>query len=118
MIRNIVEERKLFMEKTGEKSSGSPIDVIHVLLSDTKESSDNTQKLPRLPSDITENIIEMMIAGEDSVPMVMTLAVKYLSDNPVALSRVVVCSFLSNYDTKYSLLELYVYDNSLSNNKT
>lgn len=89
MVRKIVEERKLGMEKIGEKSSGSPIDVIHALLSDTKESSDNTQQLPRLPLDnITENIIEMMIAGEDSVPMAMTLAVKYLSDNPVALSRV------------------------------
>ncbi|KAL8123758.1 hypothetical protein AgCh_011668 [Apium graveolens] len=89
MVKNIVEERKLGMEQTGEKSSATPIDVIDVLLSDTKESSDNTQQLPRLPSDITENIIEMMIAGEDSVPMAMTLAVKYLNDNPVALSRVV-----------------------------
>lgn len=94
MVRKIVEERKLSTEKNGEKISGSPIDVIHALLSDTKESSENQQQLPRLPLNIiTENIIEMMIAGEDSVPMVMTLAVKYLSDNPVALSRIVVCSF-------------------------
>lgn len=101
MILKIVEERKLDMEKTGETSSATPIDVIHVLLSDTKESSDNTQQLPRLPSDIAENIIEMMIAGEDSVPMAMTLAVKNLNDNPVALSRVVVYSFLSNCNTLY-----------------
>ena len=99
MVRKIVEERNLGMAKTGEKNSGSPIDVIQALLSDTKESSDNTQQLQGLPLDIvTENIIEMMIAGEDSVPMVMTLAVKYLSDNPAALSRVVVYSFLSNYN--------------------
>ncbi|KAK3026535.1 hypothetical protein RJ639_041832, partial [Escallonia herrerae] len=35
------------------------------------------------------NIVEMMIPGEDSVPMVMTLAVKYLSDSPLALARLV-----------------------------
>nr|XP_017248851.1 PREDICTED: 3-epi-6-deoxocathasterone 23-monooxygenase isoform X1 [Daucus carota subsp. sativus] len=90
MVRKIVEERNLGMAKTGEKTSGSPIDVIQALLSDTKESSDNTQQLQGLPLDIvTENIIEMMIAGEDSVPMVMTLAVKSLSDTPATLSRVV-----------------------------
>lgn len=87
MVTKIVEERKLGMDKTGGKDS--PNDAIDVLLRDTEESSHETQQ--RLPLDfISGNIIEMMIPGEDSVPMVMTLAVKYLSDSPVALSRVVV----------------------------
>lgn len=88
MVTKIVEERKLGMDKTEEK--GSPNDAIDVLLRDTGESAHETQQHQRLPLDfISGNIIEMMIPGEDSVPMVMTLAVKYLSDSPVALSRVV-----------------------------
>nr|KAJ0215559.1 hypothetical protein LSAT_V11C300130590 [Lactuca sativa]KAJ0215683.1 hypothetical protein LSAT_V11C300130650 [Lactuca sativa]KAJ0216939.1 hypothetical protein LSAT_V11C300130630 [Lactuca sativa]KAJ0218017.1 hypothetical protein LSAT_V11C300130690 [Lactuca sativa]KAJ0218196.1 hypothetical protein LSAT_V11C300130610 [Lactuca sativa] len=84
MVRKIVDDRKMAMEKKETKDSGSPNDAIDVLLRDTGES-DGTQQ--RLPLDfISGNIIEMMIPGEDSVPMIMTLAVKYLSDNPVALS--------------------------------
>ncbi|XP_023749033.1 3-epi-6-deoxocathasterone 23-monooxygenase CYP90C1 [Lactuca sativa] len=84
MVRKIVYDRKMAMEKKETKDSGSPNDAIDVLLRDTGES-DGTQQ--RLPLDfISGNIIEMMIPGEDSVPMIMTLAVKYLSDNPVALA--------------------------------
>lgn len=84
MVRKIVDYRKMAMEKKETKDSCPPNDAIDVLLRDTGES-DGTQQ--RLPLDfISGNIIEMMIPGEDSVPMIMTLAVKYLSDNPVALA--------------------------------
>lgn len=104
------------MEKKETKDSGSPNDAIDVLLRDTGES-DGTQQ--RLPLDfISGNIIEMMIPGEDSVPMIMTLAVKYLSDNPVALSCLMVrinyemntFMFFNNlFETlSYDLIEFYM----------
>uniref|UniRef100_A0A5B7AIL3 22alpha-hydroxysteroid 23-monooxygenase n=1 Tax=Davidia involucrata TaxID=16924 RepID=A0A5B7AIL3_DAVIN len=85
MVRRIVEERKVALEKTDEK--GIANDAVDVLLRDTSESNDTQQSLPL--DFISGNIIEMMIPGEDSVPMVMTLAVKFLSDSPVALKRLV-----------------------------
>lgn len=87
MVKKIVEERKLGMEKNN--TCGLLVkDAVDVLLGDTGEFNETQQ---RLPFDfISGNIIEMMIPGEDSVPMVMTLAVKYLSDSPAALARMVV----------------------------
>ncbi|CAL5369147.1 unnamed protein product [Camellia sinensis] len=85
MVRRIVEDRKMDLEKTDDK--GMPNDAVDVLLRDTGESNEVNQRLPM--DFIAGNIIEMMIPGEDSVPMVMTLAVKFLSDSPVALSRLV-----------------------------
>lgn len=87
MVRKIVEERKLSIEKTGEK--GFANDTLDVLLRDTGDSDDKQ----RLSFDfISGNIVEMMIPGEDSVPMVITLAIKFLSDDPVILKQLVVGS--------------------------
>lgn len=84
MVRKIVEERKLSIEKTGEK--GFANDTLDVLLRDTGDSDDKQ----RLSFDfISGNIVEMMIPGEDSVPMVITLAIKFLSDYPVILKQLV-----------------------------
>ncbi|XP_048336113.2 3-epi-6-deoxocathasterone 23-monooxygenase CYP90D1 isoform X2 [Ziziphus jujuba] len=59
--------------------SNFPKDVVDVLLSDTSE---------QLTDDlIADNMIDMMIPGEDSVPVLMTLAIKYLSDCPAALQQ-------------------------------
>ncbi|PNX98630.1 3-epi-6-deoxocathasterone 23-monooxygenase-like protein, partial [Trifolium pratense] len=56
-----------------------PKDVVDVLLNDTSE---------KLTDDlIADNIIDMMIPGEDSVPVLMTLATKYLSECPAALQQ-------------------------------
>ncbi|KAI5593794.1 hypothetical protein POPTR_003G038200v4 [Populus trichocarpa] len=56
-----------------------PKDLVQVLLNDASE---------QLTDDlIADNMIDMMIPGEDSVPVLMTLAVKYLSDCPPALHQ-------------------------------
>ncbi|OMO84506.1 Cytochrome P450 [Corchorus olitorius] len=81
-VKKIVEERKLGMEKTDEKSMAS--DAVEVLLRDSEEGNEKQS----LPLDfISGNIIEMMIPGEETVPMAMTLAVKFLSDSPGALHQ-------------------------------
>lgn len=87
VVREIIEERKLLRMKKKEDGSGSINDVLDLLLRDTLES-DGSQ--PHLPFDsISGNVIEMMIPGEETVPTAMTLAVKFLGDNPLALERLV-----------------------------
>ncbi|XP_010275532.1 PREDICTED: 3-epi-6-deoxocathasterone 23-monooxygenase-like isoform X2 [Nelumbo nucifera] len=82
MVKRIVEERKMRMESIDER--GPLMDAIDVLLCDAGETEDKQH----LPLDfISGNIIEMMIPGEDSVPMLMTLAVNYLSESPLALKQ-------------------------------
>ncbi|KAL5718909.1 22alpha-hydroxysteroid 23-monooxygenase [Ranunculus cassubicifolius] len=71
LVHKIIEERR---ENCGSRS---PKDVVDVLLNDTNEKF--TVDL------ISDNMIDLMIPGEDSVPVLMTLAVKYLSDCPRAL---------------------------------
>ncbi|XAR67636.1 3-epi-6-deoxocathasterone 23-monooxygenase [Bertholletia excelsa] len=56
-----------------------PRDVAEVLLRDASKELTNDL--------IAENMIDLMIPGEDSVPVLMTLAVKYLSDCPSALHQ-------------------------------
>ncbi|KAI3461947.1 hypothetical protein Pfo_018610 [Paulownia fortunei] len=86
VVNRIVEARQVAMEKAETKRL--PDDAIDVLLCDTGESDE--MKLHRLPLDfISGNIIEMMIPGEETVPTAMTLAVKFLTDNPVALAHLV-----------------------------
>ncbi|KAL0378300.1 UNVERIFIED_CONTAM: 3-epi-6-deoxocathasterone 23-monooxygenase CYP90C1 [Sesamum radiatum] len=86
MVNKIIKERKNAMEKTEE--NGPPNDAIDVLLRDTGDSDEMQQR--RLPLDfISGNIIEMMIPGEETVPTAMTLAVKFLIDNPIALAHLV-----------------------------
>ncbi|XP_062093078.1 cytochrome P450 90D2-like [Humulus lupulus] len=75
----------------------APRDVIDVLLNDT--SGQLTYDL------IADNIIDMMIPGEDSVPVLLTLAVKYLSDFPAVLQQLLVCG---NYGSCLFLKSLAV----------
>ncbi|OVA08717.1 Cytochrome P450 [Macleaya cordata] len=83
MVRKIVEEKKMKMDRGHERGS-TVTDAADVLLSDSGEANE----MQGLPLDfISGNLIEMMIPGEDSVPMVMTLAVKYLSQCPLALQE-------------------------------
>ncbi|KAK6125692.1 hypothetical protein DH2020_040558 [Rehmannia glutinosa] len=85
IVDKIVEDRKMAMEKMEEKTS--PNDAIDVLLRDSGESDEMQHRLPL--DFISGNIIEMMIPGEETVPTAMTLAVKFLVDNPVALAHLV-----------------------------
>ncbi|KAJ8770633.1 hypothetical protein K2173_021280 [Erythroxylum novogranatense] len=87
MVKNIVEERKLAMEKQSveyKRTNISVTDAVDALLRDSDEANERTP----LPLDfIAGNIIEMMIPGEETMPTAMTLAVKFLSDCPVALRQ-------------------------------
>ena len=65
-----------------------PKDVVDVLLNDASELLTNDL--------IADNMIDMMIPGEDSVPVLMTLAIKYLSDCPTALHQLTVYTFSWN----------------------
>ncbi|XVF62121.1 hypothetical protein PTKIN_Ptkin08bG0191800 [Pterospermum kingtungense] len=86
MVKKIVEERKLAMEKTDKK--GTAKDAVEVLLRDSSSEEEEANEKQSLPSDfISGNIIEMMIPGEETVPMAMTLAVKFLSHCSVALHQ-------------------------------
>ncbi|KAI8544591.1 hypothetical protein RHMOL_Rhmol08G0308800 [Rhododendron molle] len=74
--------QKIIQGKRGNgisSESESPRDVADVLLKD--ESEKLTDEL------ISDNMIDLMIPGEDSVPVLITLAVKYLSDCPSALQE-------------------------------
>ncbi|RYR40467.1 hypothetical protein Ahy_A09g046222 [Arachis hypogaea] len=72
VLRIIQERRKSGITKV-------PKDVLDVLLNDSSEEL--TDDL------IAHNIIDMMIPGEDSVPLLITLAIKYLSEYPAALQQ-------------------------------
>ncbi|XP_050947891.1 3-epi-6-deoxocathasterone 23-monooxygenase CYP90D1 isoform X2 [Cucumis melo] len=81
--RNMVKlVKKIIQERKSCGISTVPKDVMEVLLKD--ENEELTDDL------IAENMIDMMIPGEDSVPILMTLAVKYLSDCPAALQQLTV----------------------------
>ncbi|KDP32682.1 hypothetical protein JCGZ_13680 [Jatropha curcas] len=84
MVKKIIEERIIAMEKYEGK--GIIVnDVIDLLLRDNGE--ENEKQSPLLDY-ICSNIIEMMIPGEETMPTAMTLAVKFLSDCPVALNQI------------------------------
>lgn len=77
LVQNIIQARR----RNGI-SARVPKDVLDVLLNDSSE---------QLTDDLlADNMIDMMIPGEDSVPVLMTLAVKYLSDCPTALQQLTV----------------------------
>nr|QWK52322.1 cytochrome P450 90D1 [Isatis tinctoria] len=70
-------EGKIRRAKNKEEDGVIPKDVVDVLLKDSSENL--THNL------IANNMIDMMIPGHDSVPVLITLAVKFLSDSPTAL---------------------------------
>ncbi|KAG6395735.1 hypothetical protein SASPL_141859 [Salvia splendens] len=68
----------IIQEKRG-CNEGVTKDVVDALLNDKNEQL--TDEL------IAENMVDLMIPGEDSVPLLMSLAIKYLSDCPAALTQ-------------------------------
>lgn len=78
LVKNLIKSKR----DKGRIISTEAQDVVDVLLNDPSE---------QLTDDlIADNIIDMMIPGEDSVPVLITLAVKYLSDCPAALQQLTV----------------------------
>ncbi|KAL0354559.1 UNVERIFIED_CONTAM: 3-epi-6-deoxocathasterone 23-monooxygenase CYP90D1 [Sesamum radiatum] len=74
MIDGIIQsKREIYISRDAAK------DVADVLVKDTSEEL--TDDL------IAENLIDLMIPGEDSVPLLITLAIKYLSHSPPALKQ-------------------------------
>ncbi|CAK8562191.1 unnamed protein product [Lathyrus sativus] len=73
IVQRIIEERN------GDNKHKDCVanDVVDVLL---EENKGEMKKM-------SENIIEMMIPGEETLPTAMTMAVKFLSDSPLALSK-------------------------------
>ncbi|EOA30416.1 hypothetical protein CARUB_v10013542mg [Capsella rubella] len=71
-------EGKTRREKNKDEDCDIAKDVVDVLLKDSSEYL--THNL------IANNMIDMMIPGHDSVPVLITLAVKFLSDSPAALN--------------------------------
>ena len=100
-MMKILAERKESMNFTDEKA---PInDVVDLLLRDSSESSEK-QSLPL--DSISGNIIEMMIPGDETMVTAMTLAVKFLSDSPVALQKLVVRKLTLNEKKRKKFLIL------------
>ncbi|KAJ6989921.1 3-epi-6-deoxocathasterone 23-monooxygenase CYP90C1 [Populus alba x Populus x berolinensis] len=85
LVKKIVEQRKLGLEKSEDQEHQNtiPNDAVDVLLRDISGEQNDKQSLSL--DFIISHIIELMIPGEETVPMSMTLAVKFLSDCPVAL---------------------------------
>ncbi|XP_071686016.1 3-epi-6-deoxocathasterone 23-monooxygenase CYP90D1-like isoform X2 [Rutidosis leptorrhynchoides] len=75
LVLRIIRDKRI----DGVACSQHSKDVTDVLLND--QSAKLTDEL------ISDNMIDLMIPGEDSVPILMTLAVKYLSDCPKALHQ-------------------------------
>ncbi|KAI3775106.1 hypothetical protein L1987_49674 [Smallanthus sonchifolius] len=76
LVMKIISNRRI---RGVARSQDHPKDVADVLLNDKSEKL--TDEL------ISDNMIDLMIPGEDSVPLLITLAIKYLSDCPKALHQ-------------------------------
>jgi steroid 3-oxidase len=79
LIQKIIQEKREKRIYDGEDLCRAPRDMIDVLM--TNDSEELTDEL------ISDNMIDFMIPAEDSVPVLITLAVKYLSECPLALQQ-------------------------------
>ncbi|XP_064983201.1 cytochrome P450 90D2 isoform X4 [Musa acuminata AAA Group] len=71
--------KSIILEKRKNNCGRTPLDVVDVLINDASD---------QLTDDlISDNMIDLMIPAEDSVPVLVTLAVKYLSECPLALQQ-------------------------------
>ena len=82
LIQRIIQEKRGRRILCGEAAPPPPRDAIDVLMADGSEEL--TDEL------ISDNMIDLMIPAEDSVPMLITLAVKFLSECPLALQQLEV----------------------------
>lgn len=109
LVKKIVEQRKLGLEKSEdqEQQNTIPNDAVDVLLRDISGEQNDKQSLSL--DFIISHIIELMIPGEETVPMSMTLAVKFLSDCPVALEllTVYIYMYIYMYSIFYGFILIY-----------
>ncbi|CAJ2646492.1 unnamed protein product [Trifolium pratense] len=86
MVRRIVEDRmKLIIDNNADRCAVN--DVVDALLRDKSELYNSSSSSSLMVEMISQNIIEFMIPGEETLPTAMTLALKFLSDSPLALSK-------------------------------
>ncbi|KAF0915974.1 hypothetical protein E2562_000608 [Oryza meyeriana var. granulata] len=71
--------QRIIRDKRARRAASPPRDAIDVLIGDG--SDELTDEL------ISDNMIDLMIPAEDSVPVLITLAVKFLSECPLALHQ-------------------------------
>ncbi|VAH73297.1 unnamed protein product [Triticum turgidum subsp. durum] len=76
VVQRIIQEKR---RRRALDGGGAPRDAIDVLMGDGSEEL--TDEL------ISDNMIDFMIPAEDSVPVLITLAVKFLSECPLALQQ-------------------------------
>ena len=94
IVRRVIEERINNMRNNNNSNNkDSANDVVDVLLRDIGD----TNSISNMLENICENIIEMMIPGEETLPTAMTMSVKFLSNYPVALSKLLVRFLTHNY---------------------
>ncbi|CAO2194060.1 unnamed protein product [Urochloa humidicola] len=82
LIQRLIQEKRKRLKVLDSGREGPPApprDAIDVLISGG--SDELTDEL------ISDNMIDLMIPAEDSVPVLITLAVKYLSECPLALQQ-------------------------------
>lgn len=77
--------KEIIKEKAERNDDRARTCVADVLISEFHESSDETTV-----EMISNVIIEMMIPGHHSVPILMTLALKYISDSPAVRKKLLV----------------------------
>ncbi|RCV25100.1 hypothetical protein SEVIR_5G137200v4 [Setaria viridis] len=82
LIQGIIQEKRRRRRAVPDGGEGprAPRDAIDVLISGGG-SDELTDEL------ISDNMIDLMIPAEDSVPVLITLAIKYLSECPLALQQ-------------------------------
>lgn len=83
LIQRIIRDKRAGrLTGAGTEETAGPRDAIDVLIGDG--SHELTDEL------ISDNMIDLMIPAEDSVPVLITLAVKFLSECPLALQQLEV----------------------------
>lgn len=87
IVKKVVKERQVAV--TTERKNSPANDAVDVLLRDVNDGGGSDKQSQPLDF-VSGKIVEMMIPGEETMPTAITLAVKFLSDSPVALAKLVV----------------------------
>lgn len=82
VIKSIIDEKR---RRNLTSGASTPSDVVEVLI---KDSGDGDRWIT--DDLISDNVVDLMIPAEDSVPVLVTLAVKFLGDSPIALQQLQV----------------------------